>query len=73
MASAIELIVDAYMQLGDREALLVLLNGRQKLALHLQGVVGYDVSKVLQEIENDIVVISAALVRVGAAAVRVTD
>ncbi|WP_172980429.1 hypothetical protein [Tardiphaga sp. P9-11] len=48
MASAIELIVDAYMQLGDREASLVLLNGRQKLALHLQGVVGYDVSKVLQ-------------------------
>jgi hypothetical protein len=73
MASAIELIVDSYVQLGDRQALQVLLDRREKkLAQHLQGVVGYDVGKVLQEIENDIVVISAGLGRVEAPGNRVT-
>ena len=50
MASAIELIVNSYVQLGDRQILLDL---REKLAQHLQGVVGDDVGKVLLEIEND--------------------
>jgi hypothetical protein len=62
MASAIELIVDSYVQLGDRDALQILLDRRQKLAFHLQSIVGYDVGRVLQEIKDDIVIISAGLV-----------
>jgi hypothetical protein len=70
MALAIELIVDSYVQLKDRVALQVLLDRREKLALHLRGVIGFDVAKVQQEIESDINVISAGLMRIDSPMIR---
>ena len=63
MTIAIEGIVDAYVKLGDRRALEDLRMHRQRLAIHLEARMGYDVSLPLRQVEAEIAAIEAGLKR----------
>ncbi|KAA0071455.1 hypothetical protein CIW50_26510 [Tardiphaga sp. P9-11] len=61
MASAIELIVSAYVRVGDRDALVGLLDHRQRLAADLRGRTGFDFSVPMNAVTGEIGVIEAGL------------
>jgi hypothetical protein len=52
--SAIELIVDAYVRLGDHKSLEDLLAHRQRLAVNLKSLKGFNVRVPLGQIEKEI-------------------
>jgi hypothetical protein len=59
--SAIEQIVDAYVRLGNRGALVDLLAHRERLLINLNGRAGFDLSLPLGQIKEEIAVILAGL------------
>lgn len=61
MSSAIELIVQGYRSLGDRRALEDLRMHRRRLAVDLKAMKGFDCSRSIQQIEEEIAVIEAGL------------
>ena len=65
MSSAIEQIVDAYVQLGNRSQLEDLRLHRQRLIVDLLGraVAGYDISQPLEQVKEDLAAVEAGLVR----------
>jgi hypothetical protein len=65
MPSAIEQIVEAYVQLGSRSQLEDLRLHRQRLMvdLHTRQVAGYDISKPLEQLKEDLVAIEAGLAK----------
>lgn len=62
MSSAIELIVDGYARLGDRQSLEDLRMHRRRLAVDLKSVKGFDCSRSIEQIEIDIAAIDTGLV-----------
>nr|WP_027527953.1 hypothetical protein [Bradyrhizobium sp. Ec3.3] len=62
MSSAIELIVDGYARLGDRQSLEDLRMHRRRLAVDLESVKGFDCSRSIEQIEIDIAAIDTGLV-----------
>ena len=56
MTKAVEKIVDAYVRLNNLRALEGLRMHRQKLAVDLKRTVGFDVSLVIDQIEQEIAV-----------------
>ena len=70
MAGAIELIVDGYVRLNDREALDDLRMQRRKLVADLNVSTGIDPTRMIRQIEEDIVVIEAGLARLDEASKR---
>lgn len=63
MATAIERIVDAYVTLGNRDALMDLLAHRQRLLDDMNGRTGFDFRLALAEIGAEVRAISAGLER----------
>jgi hypothetical protein len=59
--SSIQLIVDAYVRLGDRQSLEDLLVHRQDLAENMTGATDYDFSMLLGELNNEITVVLGGL------------
>ena len=66
MPSAIEQIVDAYVRLKNRRGLEALMMHRQRLAVDLKGRSGYDFSRPIQQVDEDIAAIEAGLDRLRA-------
>jgi hypothetical protein len=62
---AIEQIVDAYVKLGSREKLEDLRLHRQRFIVDLQGraVAGYDISRPLEQIKEDLAAVEAGLAK----------
>jgi hypothetical protein len=67
MSGAIGLIVDGYVSLKDQKALDELRMQRRKLLADLNACTGIDCTSTIQQIEEDIVVIEAGLVRLDGA------
>jgi hypothetical protein len=65
MPSAIEQIVDAYVRLGSRAQLEDLRLHRRKLIIDLQArqVAGYDISRPLEQVKEDLAAVEAGLAR----------
>jgi hypothetical protein len=63
MSSAIELIVDGYARLGDRQSLENLRMHRRRLAVDLKSIEGFDCSRSIEQIEEEIAAIEAGLTR----------
>ena len=61
MASVIELIISAYVRVGDREALVGLLDHRKRIATDLRSRTGFDFRVPLDAVENEIEVIEAGV------------
>lgn len=61
MSKAIELIVDGYVRLHNRAALEQLRFHRRNMAVELKGKTGFDYSKTIDQIEEEIEVIEAGL------------
>jgi hypothetical protein len=59
--SAIELIVSAYVQVGDQDALDAMLDHRRKLSADLSARTGYDFSVPRSAIETEMNAIAAGL------------
>jgi len=66
MPSAIEQIVDTYVRLKNRRGLEALMMHRQRLAVDLKGRSGYDFSRPIQQIDEEISAIEAGLNRLRA-------
>ena len=66
MPSAIEQIVDAYVRLKNRRGLDELMMHRQRLAVDLKSRSGYDFSRPIEKIDEEIAVIEAGLSRLKA-------
>jgi hypothetical protein len=61
MSSAIELIVEGYARLGDRQSLEDLRVHRRRLAVDLKSVQGLDCSHSIAQLDTDIAAIEAGL------------
>lgn len=61
MSSAIELIVDGYARLGDRQSLETLRMQRRRLAVDLKAMAGFDCRSSIALLEQDIAAIEAGL------------
>jgi hypothetical protein len=61
MEPAIQGIVDTYVRLKNRRAIEDLLIHRRRLALDLKGRKGYDFSRPIAQIDQEIAIIEAAL------------
>jgi hypothetical protein len=61
MSKAIQQIVDAYVQLGNRRALEDLRMHRQRLAIDLKGRAGLDLSLPIRQIDEEIAVVEGGL------------
>ncbi|WP_149530644.1 hypothetical protein [Tardiphaga sp. P9-11] len=61
MASAIELIVRAYIQVGDRAALVGLLDHRKRIAKDLRSRTSFNFAVPLDAVETEIDVIEAGV------------
>jgi hypothetical protein len=71
MSSAIELIVDGYVRLGDRRALSELKAHREQLVAGLRSQRGwFDYSKSIRQMDEEIVAVDAGLARLDGAASR---
>jgi hypothetical protein len=66
MPSAIERIVDTYVRLKNRRGLEALMMHRQRLAVDLKGRSGYDFSRPIQQIDEEITAIETGLNRLRA-------
>ncbi|KAA0072540.1 hypothetical protein CIW50_24890 [Tardiphaga sp. P9-11] len=63
VASAIQLIVRAYIQVGDRAALVGLLDHRKRIAKDLRSRTGFDFRVPLDAVETETEVIEAGLAK----------
>lgn len=65
MSEAVKLIVDAYVNLKNRQALEELREYRQRMRKTLEGKTGslFDVGKVIQTCDEDIKIVEAGLAR----------
>jgi hypothetical protein len=63
MTTAIEQIVDTYVRLRNRQKLEDLRMHRQRMAIHLEARMGYDLSLPLRQVEDEIAAIEAGLKR----------
>jgi hypothetical protein len=63
MEPAIKRIVETYVRLRNRRAIEDLLIHRRRLAINLKARLGYDFSRPLAQIEEEIAIIVAALER----------
>ncbi|MGM4886085.1 hypothetical protein AB8A20_12050 [Tardiphaga sp. 604_B6_N1_1] len=63
MSSAIELVVTAYVQLGDQASLDAMLKHRRGLVVELSGKTGFDLSVPGNAIEAEMEVIEAGLAK----------
>ncbi len=71
MASAIELIVDGYVRLGDRGALAELKAHRQNLVADLKARKGwFDYSLSIRQMDEEIVAVEAGLARLNGGAAQ---
>ncbi|HLZ00944.1 MAG TPA: hypothetical protein VKR55_02190 [Bradyrhizobium sp.] len=61
MEPAIKKIVDTYVKLGNRRAIEDLLMHRRRLSIDLRGRSGYDFSRPIEQIDEEIRIIAAAL------------
>ncbi|TFW55799.1 hypothetical protein CT676_38495 [Bradyrhizobium sp. MOS001] len=61
MSSAIELIVDGYARLNDRESLEDLRMHRRRLAVDLKARTGFDCGSSISQLEHDIAAIETGL------------
>jgi len=61
MEPAIKRIVDTYLRLGNRRAIEDLLMHRRRLSIDLMGRTGYDFSRPIEQIEEEIRIIADAL------------
>lgn len=61
MEPAIKKIVDTYVRLGNRRAIEDLLMHRRRLSIDLRGRSGYDFSRPIEQIDEEIRIIAAAL------------
>lgn len=61
MEPAIKKIVDTYVRLGNRRAIEDLLIHRRRLSIDLRGRRGYDFSRPIEQIDEEIRIIAAAL------------
>lgn len=61
MEPAIQKIVDAYVRLGNRRAVEDLLMHRRRLSIDLRGRSGYDFSRPIEQIDEEIRIIAEAL------------
>jgi hypothetical protein len=61
MSSAIELIVDGYARLKDRQSLEDLRMHRRRLAVDLKARAGFDCQSSIAQVEQDIAAIEAGL------------
>jgi hypothetical protein len=61
MAPAIQGIVDTYVRLKNRRAIEDLLIHRRRIAIDLKGRKGYDFSRPIAQIEEEIAIIEAGL------------
>lgn len=61
MEVAIKGIVDTYVRLKNRRAIEDLLMHRRRMAIDLKGRKGYDFSRPIEQIDEEIAVIEAAL------------
>jgi hypothetical protein len=68
MPTAIELIVGTYVLLKNRQALEELLLHRQRLAVDLNSRSGFDASRSIHQVDQDIAVIKAGLAVLGGTA-----
>ncbi|MBR0778177.1 hypothetical protein JQ625_25380 [Bradyrhizobium diazoefficiens] len=66
MPSAIEQIVDSYVRLKNRRGLDELMMHRQRLAVELKSRSGFDFSRPIGQIEEEIAIIEAGLSRLKA-------
>lgn len=66
MPNAIEQIVDAYVRLKNRRGLDQLMMHRQRLAVDLKSKSGYDFSRPIGQIDEEIAIIEAGLSRLKA-------
>ena len=66
MSSAIELIVDGYTRLKDRQSLEDLRIHRRHLAVDLKARTGFDCRSSIAQVERDIATIEAALETIAA-------
>ena len=69
MPTAVELIVQGYVELNDRQALESLKKHREDLAAHLKGKAGgwFDYSASIRQIENDLAAVEAGLAKLNSA------
>ncbi|MBR0848241.1 hypothetical protein JQ543_10870 [Bradyrhizobium diazoefficiens] len=70
MPSAIEQIVDSYVRLKNRRGLDELMMHRQRLAVELKSRSGFDFSRPVGQIEEEIAIIEAGLSRLKAESVE---
>jgi hypothetical protein len=61
MSSAIELIVDGYARLKDRQSLEEMRMHRRRLSVDLKGRTGFDCRASITQVEQDIAAIEAGL------------
>lgn len=61
MEPAIKAITDTYVRLGNRRAIEDMLIHRRRLAIDLKGRSGYDFSRPIAQIDEEIAIIEAAL------------
>nr|WP_234685303.1 hypothetical protein [Bradyrhizobium sp. Oc8] len=61
MSSAIDLIVDGYARLKDREALENLRMHRRRLAVDLKARIGFDYRSSIVQVEQDLAAIEAGI------------
>jgi hypothetical protein len=65
MAPAIQGIVDTYLRLKNRRAIEDLLIHRRRISIDLKGRKGYDFSRPIAQIDEEIAIIEAALDKLG--------
>lgn len=63
MSAAIDLIVSSYVKLNDRNALQDLIAHRRLALSKLKGIVGYDASSAIGELEQEIAIVETGLSR----------
>ena len=68
MATAIELIVKTYVRMKNRRALEAMLLHRQRLSVDLNARSGFDVSRLICQVDEDIAVLKAGLAELGGTA-----
>lgn len=73
MSKAIELIVNGYVRLHNRTALEQLRMHRRKMAVELKGKTGFDYSKTINQIEEEIAAIEAGLGKLAAGPAMESD
>ncbi|MDA9481365.1 hypothetical protein XI07_04900 [Bradyrhizobium sp. CCBAU 11445] len=61
MSRAMELIVEGFIRLEDRQSLQDLMTHRRRLAIDLKARTGFDYEKTIAQLDRDILIIEAGL------------